>query len=187
MEQAPAAVTADNLMRIKRLTTPYHADAIRSYVTRAPFGRFVVSLLSRNKTAQRDSWVVEDRATGAVEKRWTREECLDLIDKTMSPPTGNLAFLERFLVWKMPHDPITGYDCVLYDRVTGRYWKRELDPSIHESIRLMTRLQPHLPGDYHERDRIRFPTVPDEWFHSTSNSGVEGRKEAAKRRKLPAI
>lgn len=170
---------------IKRLPQPYppHRGAVRSFTTKQPFGRFVISNLTRYKMAKRDSWIVEDRASGALRTFWTRHEGLAAIHELLTPPSGPLAFLERFVVWSAPTDPVTDNDAVLYDRVTGRFWKRKLDNTVHESIAVMMRLQPYLSGEYHERQRIRYPAPPAEWARPTSNgAGAAGRAAINSRR-----
>ncbi len=118
---------------------PEH-DAIRTYTVSAPSsmrGRFLVSLHTRNKRTERNSWSVHDLLTGALLHCWNRRECVEAINRMTTPPTPNDA---RFLTIPRQTTPVEPEDLVLIDRSTGRWWLRHGWDNLPRDIAVLAQL-----------------------------------------------
>ena len=94
--------------------------AVRSYTVKN--GRFLVSRWSKHHGSARNAWSVRDTLTGSLTRHWTRNEAREAVALLVTP--SNLK-VDRFLILPREHASDDLEDVVLYDRVTGRWWKRQ--------------------------------------------------------------
>ena len=93
--------------------------AVRSYTVKN--GRFLVSRWSKHHGSARNAWSVRDTLTGSLTRHWTRNEAREAVARLA---TTSSMEVDRFLILPREHASDDTDDVVLYDRMTGRWWKR---------------------------------------------------------------
>lgn len=123
-----------------RLSTPIrltHTEplpgAYRSYAIAYPaaLGHYTVSMVKHTKRTSKGSWQVDCARTGMRTSHWSQREAVQHIWKLNTPPRDAE---ERFLVLPREVSSYDRDDCVLWDRLTGRWWTRRFSDALHTDI-----------------------------------------------------